>query len=65
MRKKVAGGSFTLVRMECSIGTVDWSALFPIAPVDNRTTSTSDHGQIELILDPTVSRCDRAPRLPA
>ena len=41
--KKVAGGSFTRVRLDRAFGSTKWCAQFPLAAVEHLTAATSDH----------------------
>ena len=52
--KRVAGGSFTRVRLDRALATLDWSVLYPSASVQHLTAATSDHGPILLELDDVV-----------
>ena len=44
--KKVAGGSFTRVRLDRALGTTEWCTLFPNAAVEHLSAATSDHSPI-------------------
>lgn len=48
--KRVAGGSFTRVRLDRALGSVEWCDQFPGAIVEHLTTATSDHSPIFLQL---------------
>ena len=49
--KRVAGGTFTRVRLDRALGSVDWCARFPAAVVQHLNAATSDHSPILLQLD--------------
>lgn len=59
--KKVAGGSFTRVRLDRALGSVEWCELFPLAAVQHLTAATSDHSPIMLKLD--SSETTSAPKM--
>lgn len=48
LEKRVAGGSFCRVRLDCVLATAEWSTLFPDATVHNLVAASSDHGPILL-----------------
>lgn len=49
--KKVRGGTFTRVRLDRALVTVEWRALFPLADLLHLTAATSDHCPILLNLN--------------
>ena len=55
--KKVAGGTFTRVRLDRALGSTEWCSLFPYAGLTHYIAATSDHGPIHLELNR-----DNAPR---
>ena len=57
--KRVAGGSYTRVRLDRALGSVDWCGLFPSASVEHLTAATSDHSPILVQLYPPRSRKKR------
>ena len=46
--KRVAGGTFTRVRLDRALGSAEWSAQFPLASLSHLTAATSDHCPIFL-----------------
>ncbi|XP_073358338.1 uncharacterized protein [Aegilops tauschii subsp. strangulata] len=48
--KRVEGGSYTRVRLDRALGSVDWCGLFPAASVEHLTAATSDHSPVLLQL---------------
>ena len=46
--KKVAGGSYCRVRLDCALATADWCTRFPMARVTHLTAAASDHDPIML-----------------
>lgn len=51
IRKKVAGGTYTRVRLDKALGYAEWSAQFPLASLSHLTAASSDHSPILLQLD--------------
>lgn len=49
--KKVAGGTFTRVRLDRALGSTEWCSLFPSTGLTHITAATSDHGPIHLELN--------------
>lgn len=50
--KKVAGGSYTRVRLDRALASADWCAQFPNAVVEHLSAATSDHSPILVQLAP-------------
>jgi hypothetical protein len=48
--KMVAGGTYTRVRLDQALSSVDWNTLFPTAHLNHLIAATSDHGPILLEL---------------
>ncbi|XP_073367662.1 uncharacterized protein [Aegilops tauschii subsp. strangulata] len=48
--KRVAGGTYTRVRLHRAVADAAWSTIFPFAEVSNETAACSDHGPIVLKL---------------
>lgn len=53
--KKVAGGTYTCVRLDRAVAEPSWCALFPSAEVLNVTAACSDHGPIVLQLKDEIN----------
>ena len=53
--KKVAGGSYTRVRLDRAVAEPAWCALFPAAEELNSTAACSDHGPIVIQLKGEIS----------
>lgn len=49
--KKVAGGTYTSVRLDRALGSADWCAQFPNASLTHLDAATSDHCPIHLELN--------------
>ena len=47
----MAGGSYTHVRLDRALGSVDWMGLFPQNELTHLSAGTSDHKPIRLCLD--------------
>jgi hypothetical protein len=41
--KKVTGGTYTRVRLDRALGSVEWGAQFPLASITHEDIATSDH----------------------
>ena len=54
--KKVTGGSYTRVRLDRTMATADWAALFPMDKVTNLTSASSDHGPILVQFEEVLPR---------
>lgn len=54
--KKMTGVTYTRVRLDIALGSVEWCQLFPQAGVKHLTTATSDHTPILLSLAPAQGR---------
>ncbi|XP_073353561.1 uncharacterized protein [Aegilops tauschii subsp. strangulata] len=48
--KRVAGGTYTRVRLDRAVADAAWSTVFPFAEVSNETAACSGHGPIVLKL---------------
>ena len=55
-KKKVAGGSYCRVRLDCGLATADWCNKFSHAKVQHLAVAASDHGPILLEWRPAVHR---------
>jgi hypothetical protein len=49
--KKVAGGTFTRVRLDRALGSAEWAAQFPLASVSHEEVATSNHCALLLQLE--------------
>uniref|UniRef100_A0A453D6F8 Endonuclease/exonuclease/phosphatase domain-containing protein n=1 Tax=Aegilops tauschii subsp. strangulata TaxID=200361 RepID=A0A453D6F8_AEGTS len=49
--KKVAGGQYCRVRLDCALATASWSTLHPFATVRHLVAAKSDHSPIVLCTD--------------
>jgi hypothetical protein len=55
--RKVTRGTFTRARLDQDLATTNWSAMFPNSSLQHRTSITSDHDPILLVLhDGIVAR---------
>lgn len=58
--KKVAGGTYTRVRLDRCIATSAWCSAFPAAILEHKNAPSSDH--VPLFLCFTDAACERVPR---
>lgn len=58
--KKVAGGTYTRVRLDRGVANPAWTIAFPSAILEHGTTASSDH--TPLIVSYVHGSCSRAPR---
>lgn len=49
--RKVAGGTFTHVRLDRCVANSDWMLSYPAATHEHKTTATSDHAALLLKMD--------------
>lgn len=49
--RKVAGGTYTPVRLDRALGSAEWGAQFPLACLSHLTNATSNHCPIFLELN--------------
>jgi hypothetical protein len=61
--KKVAGGSYTRVRLDRALGSAEWCALFPNASLTHLEAATSDHCPIHLELNREQAVLTSAPKI--
>ena len=59
--KKVAGGSFTRVRLDRAVADSMWCSMFPAVEITNMAAVASDHGPIVVNLDSSLS--SKKPRM--
>ena len=59
--KKVAGGTYTRVRLDRCVASPAWMVAFPDARLEHKTSASSDHAPLLLHLR-DVHACSRAPR---
>ncbi|XP_073362594.1 uncharacterized protein [Aegilops tauschii subsp. strangulata] len=59
--KKVAGGTFTRVRLDQCVASVEWCLNFPLAQLEHYTAATSDHSPLVLTVR-EVHACKSGPR---